>query len=74
MTDISHTLRFPKPGTVPFAAQCLGISIPSTYKLIHQGKLRTYTVGRARRVTDQAIHACIALLENEQAVQSRDAA
>lgn len=54
-----------KPGTLKRAAERIGVSLPTIYKLIHDGKLKTYKVGRARRVTDEAIAECIAALEAE---------
>jgi hypothetical protein len=37
------------------------------YDLIETGKLRSYHIGRAHRVSDQAIADCIALLERDSA-------
>ena len=54
----------PRPGSLKSAARALGLSMPSVYKLIAQKKLRTYHVGRAHRVSDQAVRDCIALLES----------
>ena len=55
------------------AAKRIAVSIPTTYRLIAEGKLRTYKIGRARRVTDAAIDECIATLERETAGQPREA-
>jgi excisionase family DNA binding protein len=54
-----------KPGTVPHAARRLGISIPTVYKLIGQGYLRAYKVGRATRISEEAIADCVRTLERE---------
>lgn len=56
-----------KPGTLAYAAEKIGISVPSLYDLIRAGKLATFHVGRAHRVTDAAIQTCIARLESEEA-------
>ena len=50
---------------MPYAAAKLGISLPSTYRLAREGRLRTYQIGRARRCTDEAISDCIRTLEAE---------
>jgi excisionase family DNA binding protein len=57
----------PRPGSLKHAASRIGVSLPSLYKLIAEGKLRTYHVGRAHRVSDAAIAACIEQLEKEGA-------
>jgi excisionase family DNA binding protein len=57
-----------RPGSIPYAAAKLGISLPTAYKLIKQGYLRTYRIGRAHRCTDEAIATCIRTLESETAV------
>jgi excisionase family DNA binding protein len=55
-----------KPFTLAYAGAKLGASLPTVYRLIHTGKLRTYKVGvKGRRVSDAAIADCIALLEAE---------
>jgi excisionase family DNA binding protein len=53
----------PKPGTLKHAAARIGVSLPTVYELIRARKLRTYKIGRAHRVTDEAIGECIGLLE-----------
>ena len=63
----------PKPGSLKYAAAKIGCSLPTLYELIAAGKLRSYHIGRAHRVSDQAIADCIALLEQESA-QARSAA
>src|SRR5215470_9278535 len=55
----------PKPGSLKAAAAKIGCSLPTLYDLIQTGKLRSYHIGRAHRVSDQAIADCIALLERE---------
>jgi excisionase family DNA binding protein len=58
----------PKPHSVAYACEKLGVSKPTIYTLMREGKLRTYLVGdRGRRVSDAAIADCIALLESETA-------
>jgi excisionase family DNA binding protein len=56
----------PKPGTLKHAAAIIGVSLPTLYELIRADKLRTYKVGRAHRVTDEAIAECITRLEAEK--------
>lgn len=56
-----------KPNSVGRAAARLGLSRPSIYRLIAEGKLRSYCVGRGRRITDEAVDECIELLERETA-------
>jgi excisionase family DNA binding protein len=60
----------PKPQSVEYACMKIGISRPTLYDLMNSGKLRTYKVGRARRISDEAIRACVALLEAETAKAS----
>jgi excisionase family DNA binding protein len=57
----------PKPGSLKYAAAQIGCSLPTLYELIAAGKLRSYHIGRAHRVGEQAIADCIALLEQESA-------
>jgi excisionase family DNA binding protein len=57
----------PKPGSLKYAAAKIGCSLPTLYELIDAGKLRSYHIGRAHRVGEQAIADCIALLERESA-------
>lgn len=57
----------PKPGSLKIAAERIGMSLPTLYKLIDEGKLKTYHVGRAHRVTEASITECIAKLEAESA-------
>jgi excisionase family DNA binding protein len=54
-----------KPGSLKYAAAKIGCSLPKVYELITAGKLRSYHIGRAHRVSEQAIADCIALLEQE---------
>ncbi len=55
----------PKVGSLKYAAMKIGCSLPTLYELIHGGKLRSYHIGRAHRVSEQAVADCIALLECE---------
>jgi excisionase family DNA binding protein len=63
-----------RPGSLKYAAQRIGVSLPSLYQLIRAGKIRTYRVGetgRAHRIADTAIADCIALLERENGSASQ---
>jgi excisionase family DNA binding protein len=54
-----------RTGSLRAAAARIGVSLPTLYKLIDSGKLRSYHIGRAHRVSDDAIRDCVALLESE---------
>ena len=54
-----------KSGSLKYAAAKLGVSLPTGYHLIEAGKLRSYHICRAHRVSDQAIADCVSLLERE---------
>jgi excisionase family DNA binding protein len=56
-----------KIGSLKHAAMKIGCSLPTLYDLIQGGKLRSYHIGRAHRVSEQAVADCIALLERESA-------
>ena len=56
-----------KVGSLKYAAMKIGCSLPKLYDLIEAGKLRSYHIGRAHRVSEQAVADCIALLERESA-------
>lgn len=56
-----------KPGSLKYAAAKIGVSLPTLYLLIASGKLRTYHIGRAHRVSDEAIANCIEQLEEDSA-------
>jgi len=56
-----------KIGSLRYAAMKIGCSLPTLYDLIQGGKLRSYHIGRAHRVSEQAVADCIALLERESA-------
>jgi excisionase family DNA binding protein len=56
-----------KVGSLEHAAMKIGCSLPTLYDLIQGGKLRGYHIGRAHRVSEQAVADCIALLERESA-------
>ena len=56
-----------KVGSLKYAAMKIGCSLPTLYDLIQGGKLRSYHIGRAHRVSEQAVADCIALLERESA-------
>jgi excisionase family DNA binding protein len=59
-TDTSKSV---KPQSVAYACDKIGVSRATLYGLINSGKLRSYCVGRARRVSDDAITDCIKGLE-----------
>ena len=46
--------------SVPEAAAVLGISRPTLYRLINRGELTTFTLGRRRLVSHQAIADLVA--------------
>lgn len=69
MASQTQTVR---PGSLKYAAARIGVSLPILYALIKAGKLRSYHIGRAHRVSEQSIVDCIALLEREN--QDRSAA
>ena len=54
-----------KPGSLKYAAAKIGVSLPTVYRLIEAGKLRSYHIGRAHRVSPESIADCLALLERE---------
>ena len=56
-----------RPGSLAYAAARIGCSLPTIYQLIAAGKLRSYHIGRAHRVAEEAILDCISLLEHESA-------
>ncbi|MEX2342799.1 MAG: helix-turn-helix domain-containing protein [Steroidobacteraceae bacterium] len=55
----------PKPGSMPYAARRIGVSTPTAYKLVREGKLRAAKCGRRTLVSDAAIADCLALLERD---------
>jgi excisionase family DNA binding protein len=61
MTD---GFRFPPVNTVYEACKLLRISRSSYYQLIATGKLRTFTIGRKRLATGEALAE---LVRNEEA-------
>jgi excisionase family DNA binding protein len=64
----------PKPGSTAHAARRIGVSIPTVYRLIHEGHLRAFKIGRATRISDEAIADCIKVLERDQPFPSGGAA
>jgi len=54
-----------KVGSLKYTALKIGCSLPTLYDLIQGGKLRSYHIGRAHRVSEQAVAECISLLEQE---------
>jgi excisionase family DNA binding protein len=64
-SDTSKSLK--KPQSVENACDKIGVSRATLYKLINRGVLRTYRVGRGRRVTNEAIIDCVKALEAETA-------
>jgi len=65
--DGRRELTTARLGSLKYAATKIGCSLPTLYDLIEAGKLRSYHIGRAHRVSEQAIADCIALLERESA-------
>lgn len=59
------TSKSVKPHTVEYACAAIGVSRATIYKLINRGALRTYRVGRGRRISDTAIRECVEGLEAE---------
>jgi excisionase family DNA binding protein len=53
--SISSSVNAPVAGSVRHAAARLGVTPPTIYALIAAGKLRAYKIGRATRITDEAI-------------------
>jgi excisionase family DNA binding protein len=49
-----------RPPSLRYAARGIGVSMPTLYRLISEGKLRSYHVGRAHRVSEDAIRDCVA--------------
>lgn len=58
-----------RPHTVEWAAEQLGVSVPIVYRLISAQKLRSYKVGKCRRISAAAVAECIRALEAETAAQ-----
>lgn len=65
------TPRHPRPGSLRWAAAQIGVSLPTVYKLIRQGRLRAFKVGRGTRVSERAVADCIAVLEEQCPVRLR---
>jgi len=63
-----------KPGSLRYAASRIGVSLPTLYGLINAGKLRSYHIGRAHRVSEESIADCIGLLESESQARAPAAA
>jgi excisionase family DNA binding protein len=63
----ADTSKSVKPQSVEYACTAIGVSRATLYKLINRGVLRTYRVGRGRRVSDIAIRECVQALEAETA-------
>jgi predicted DNA-binding transcriptional regulator AlpA len=61
--------NLPAYGTLRYAEQRIGVARKTLYKLIADGYLSTYRIGRAHRTTDAAINSCLAKLMQEQAEQ-----
>ena len=59
-----------QPPSLRYAARTIGVSMPTLYRIISEGKLRSYHIGRAHRVSEDAIRDCIAALENESATRN----
>ena len=59
------TTKAPKPGSLKWAAEKIGVTLPTLYQLMAEGKLRSFYVGRAHRISEAAILDCIETLEGE---------
>jgi excisionase family DNA binding protein len=59
------TSKSVKPHSVEHACVAIGVSRATLYKLINRGVLRTYQVGRGRRISENAIRECVEALEAE---------
>jgi excisionase family DNA binding protein len=59
-----------QPPSLRYAARTIGVSMPTLYRLISEGKLRSYHVGRAHRVSEDAVRDCVAALEQETATRN----
>jgi excisionase family DNA binding protein len=59
-----------QPPSLRYAARTIGVSMPTLYRLISEGKLRSYHVGRAHRVSEDAIRECVTALEHESATRN----
>ena len=55
-----------RPGSLKYAAAKIGVSLPTVYRLIEAGKLRSYHIGRAHRVSPESIADCVSLLERRE--------
>lgn len=49
--------------TMDQVAAALNVSVPTAYQLTNEGLLRTFTIGRRRFASLEAIQACVGALE-----------
>ena len=70
LTQDQSRSKAPRAGSLRAAAALIGVSLPTLYELINAGKLRSYHIGRAHRVSEDAVRECIALLEQESRTNS----
>ena len=54
--------------TMDQVAAALNVSVPTAYRLVNEGLLRTFTVGRKRFASVQAAQECVQTLEQRGAV------
>ena len=54
--------------TVQEAADQIGISRASLYRLVQTGEVPSFTIGRSRRITNEALERFVRRLAEEQAV------
>lgn len=70
---VLETLGAKRGYTVPEACKYLRLGVTTVYELIATGQLRTFKIGRARRVTRDALDEFIANREREASVGKRHA-
>jgi len=62
---MARQIQTVRPGSLKYAAAKIGVSLPILYALIKAGKLRSYHIVRAYRVSEQSIADCIAAGKRE---------
>lgn len=58
--------------TMDQAAAALNVSVPTVYRLINDGLLQTFTIGRKRYASLHAVRECVQKLEERGAVLPAD--
>lgn len=54
ITTTTPDLHLKRVFTIPEACEYLGIGVTTAYELMAEGELRSFTIGRSRRVTRDA--------------------